>query len=95
MTPRERLVTVNEGAQQDEVIELLHQHRIERVLVVNDDFDTGREDDLYDFGLGVNYAFRWWMSVGARYNYLKRDSNLVVDGVQVNDYEENIIGLTL
>ena len=38
MTPRERLVTVNEGAQQDEVIELLHQHRIERVLVVNDDF---------------------------------------------------------
>jgi IMP dehydrogenase len=36
MTPRENLVTVNEGADKDEVIELLHKHRLERVLVVND-----------------------------------------------------------
>jgi len=36
MTPRENLVTVNEGASKDEVIELLHKHRLERVLVVND-----------------------------------------------------------
>ncbi len=39
MTPRERLVTVSEGVEQQEVIELLHHHRIERVLVVNDDFE--------------------------------------------------------
>ena len=38
MTPKERLVTVAEGAGKKEVIALLHKHRIERVLVVNDDF---------------------------------------------------------
>ena len=36
MTTRDNLVTVGEGADKSEVIELLHQHRIERVLVVND-----------------------------------------------------------
>jgi len=39
MTPKEKLVTVNEGASADEVRALLHRHRIEKVLVVNDDFD--------------------------------------------------------
>ncbi len=39
MTPKERLVTVKEGAQRKEVIALLHKHRIEKVLVVNDDFE--------------------------------------------------------
>jgi IMP dehydrogenase len=39
MTPRERLVTVKEGAATDEVKELLHRYRIEKVLVVNDRFD--------------------------------------------------------
>lgn len=39
MTPRERLVTVREGADQDEVINLLHAHRIERVLVVNENYE--------------------------------------------------------
>ena len=38
MTPKDRLVTVSEGAGKDEVIALLHKYRIERVLVVNDDF---------------------------------------------------------
>ncbi len=35
MTPRERLVTVGEGAAKDEVLDLLHKHRIERLLVVD------------------------------------------------------------
>jgi IMP dehydrogenase len=39
MTPRERLVTVPEDAPREEVIRLLHQHRIEKVLVVNDRFE--------------------------------------------------------
>lgn len=39
MTPRSRLVTVGEDADQTEVIELLHHHRIEKVLVVNDKFE--------------------------------------------------------
>ena len=36
MTPREQLVTVKEGASSDEVQRLLHQHRIEKILVVDD-----------------------------------------------------------
>ena len=39
MTPRERLVTVGEGAGTEEIISLLHRHRIEKVLVVNDRFE--------------------------------------------------------
>lgn len=38
MTPKDRLVTVGEGADREEVKRLLHEHRIEKVLVVNDDF---------------------------------------------------------
>jgi len=38
MTKREKLVTVKEGASDDEVLGLLHRHRIEKVLVVNDEF---------------------------------------------------------
>ncbi len=36
MTPRENLVTVGEGADKDEVLDLLHKHRLERVLVVSE-----------------------------------------------------------
>jgi IMP dehydrogenase len=39
MTPRERLVTVREGASLDEAKALMHRHRLERVLVVNDAFE--------------------------------------------------------
>ncbi len=38
MTPKERLVTVREGASKEEVQGLLHKHRIEKVLVINEDF---------------------------------------------------------
>lgn len=38
MTPKERLVTVQEGASRDEVIDLLHKHRIEKILVINKQF---------------------------------------------------------
>ncbi|QEI06312.1 IMP dehydrogenase [Pigmentiphaga aceris] len=39
MTPRERLITVREGASLDEAQALMHKHRLERVLVVNDTFE--------------------------------------------------------
>ncbi|QMU62724.1 MAG: IMP dehydrogenase [Gammaproteobacteria bacterium] len=39
MTPQDRLVTVKEGASKGEIKKLLHEHRIEKVLVVNDDFE--------------------------------------------------------
>jgi IMP dehydrogenase len=35
MTPQERLVTVREDAPKDEVLALLHKHRIEKLLVIN------------------------------------------------------------
>jgi len=35
MTPRDRLVTVQEGASKEEVMKLLHQHRLERLLVID------------------------------------------------------------
>jgi len=39
MTPRERLVTVREGATREEAMALMHEHRLERVLVVNKRFE--------------------------------------------------------
>jgi IMP dehydrogenase len=39
MTPKEQLVTVKEGAGADEVRALLHKHRIEKVMVINDAFE--------------------------------------------------------
>jgi len=39
MTAKQDLITVREDASQDEVLDLLHTHRIEKVLVVNDRFD--------------------------------------------------------
>lgn len=39
MTPKQKLVTVKEGADRDEILYLLHENRIEKVLVVDDDFN--------------------------------------------------------
>ena len=39
MTPKERLITVREGASREEIATLLHRHRIEKVLVINDRFE--------------------------------------------------------
>ena len=39
MTPRERLVTVREGATLEEAKALMHKHRLERVLVINGDHE--------------------------------------------------------
>lgn len=39
MTPKERLVTVKEGASREQIRSLLHKHRIEKLLVINDSFE--------------------------------------------------------
>ena len=49
MTPKEKLVTVKEGAGSAEVQGLLHQHRIEKILVVNDAFDLTGMITVKDF----------------------------------------------
>jgi IMP dehydrogenase len=38
MTPQRKLVTVREGASREDAIKLMHQHRLERVLVVDEEF---------------------------------------------------------
>ncbi len=38
MTPRKKLVTVKEGASKEEIMALLHKHRLERLVVIDDDF---------------------------------------------------------
>lgn len=39
MTPRDRLITVKEGASREEAMTLMHKYRLERVLVINNDFE--------------------------------------------------------
>ena len=39
MTPKDQLVTVREGAAEGEILELLHRHRIEKILVTNERFE--------------------------------------------------------
>ncbi|MCE9786499.1 IMP dehydrogenase [Shewanella chilikensis] len=49
MTPKERLVTVPEGTKLDEVQKLMHSNRIEKVLVVNDEFQLKGLITVKDF----------------------------------------------
>lgn len=39
MTPKDHLITVKEGAERSHVLELFRQHRIEKILIVNDQFE--------------------------------------------------------
>ena len=55
MTPRERLVTVREGAGMEEVKRLLHKHRVEKVLVVDDDFKLRGMITLKDISKAQTY----------------------------------------
>jgi IMP dehydrogenase len=49
MTPQERLITVRENAPKEEVLSLLHKHRIEKVLVVNGSGDLAGMITVKDF----------------------------------------------
>jgi len=49
MTPQDRLVTVRENAPKEEVLILLHRHRIEKVLVVDDEFNLKGMITVKDF----------------------------------------------
>ncbi len=55
MTPKERLVTVKEGERRDKVLQLLHKHRIEKVLVVNDDFQLRGMITVKDIQKSTDY----------------------------------------
>ena len=49
MTPQERLITVRENASKEDVLLLLHKHRIEKVLVVGKDFELRGMITVKDF----------------------------------------------
>jgi IMP dehydrogenase len=55
MTPQERLVTVKEGASREEVLALLHKHRIEKVLVINGGFELRGMITVKDIQKSTDY----------------------------------------
>ena len=57
MTPESRLVTVREGADKKEVLELLHKHRIEKVLVVAENFQLRGMITAKDFQKAKDYPY--------------------------------------
>lgn len=92
MTPKDKLVTVKEGASADEVRSLLHKHRIEKVLVVNDDFELRGLITVKDINKAETYPnackeddgrLRVGASVGTSPDTDERVAQLVSAGVDV------------
>ncbi len=92
MTPQDRLVTVAEGAGEEEVLGLLHQHRIEKVLVVGDDFELRGMITAKDFQKAKDFprackddsgALRVGAAVGTGKDTDDRVDALVAAGVDV------------
>ncbi len=92
MTPRERLVTVCEGAADDEVLSLLHKHRIEKVLVVTEDFELRGMITAKDFQKATDFpracrddrgALRVGAAVGTGHDTDERIEALVKAGVDI------------
>ena len=92
MTPRDRLVTVREGAAKDEVLQLLHKHRIEKVLIVDKDFRLKGMITAKDFQKATDFprackdergALRVAAAVGTSADTDERVAALVAAGVDV------------
>ncbi len=92
MTPQDKLVTVREGADEEEVLSLLHQHRIEKVLVVGDNFELKGMITAKDFQKAKDFplackdssgALRVGAAVGTGYDTDDRVEALVAAGVDV------------
>lgn len=54
MTPKQRLITVKANADSEEILGLMHQHRIEKILVVDDQFHLRGMITLKDFTKAEN-----------------------------------------
>jgi len=92
MTPKDRLVTVREGADKDEVLGLLHKHRIEKVLVVDKAFKLRGMITVKDIQKAHDYplackdargALRVGAAVGTGGDTEERVSLLVEAGIDV------------
>jgi len=92
MTPKERLVTVKEGADEEEVLSLLHKYRIEKVLVVDDNFELRGMITAKDFQKAMDFpnackdssgALRVGAAVGTGHDTDDRVDALVEAGVDL------------
>ena len=92
MTPKDKLVTVKEGAEREEILHLLHQHRIEKVLVTNDNFqlrglitvkDIQKATDKPDACKDEHGRLRVGAAVGTGPETMERVAALVEAGVDV------------
>ncbi len=92
MTPKDRLVTVREGADRSKVIALLHTHRIEKALVVNGDFELRGLITVKDIQKARDYPtacrdeqerLRCGAAVGVGAGTEERVEALVAEGVDV------------
>jgi IMP dehydrogenase len=92
MTPREQLVTVQEGASKEEVQDLLHKHRIEKVLVINGDSeltglitvkDIQKAKDFPRASKDINGRLRVGAAVGTTQDTLERVAALAEVHVDV------------
>jgi IMP dehydrogenase len=92
MTPRERLVTVRENSPKEEVLGLLHKHRIEKVLVVGDDYELKGMITVKDFQKATEFprackdergALRVGAAIGTSADTLERAAALREAGVDV------------
>ncbi len=92
MTPQDRLITVREGADEEEVLSLLHQHRIEKVLIVGGDFELKGMITAKDFQKAKDYprackddsgALRVGAAVGTGFDSDDRVDALVEAGADV------------
>jgi IMP dehydrogenase len=92
MTPQERLVTVPENADKQAVLGLLHKHRIEKVLVVNEQFalrglitvkDIQKADEFPNACKDADERLRVGAAVGTGPGTYERVEALVAAGVDV------------
>lgn len=92
MTPRERLVTVRDGATIEEGKALMHKHKLERVLVVNEKFelrglmtvkDITKQTDFPNAARDDHGKLRVGAAVGVAEGTEERVELLVAAGVDV------------
>jgi len=57
---------------------------------VEDDYNTSREDRFFDYGLGLDYAWRSYLSIGLFYNEAERRSTL--DNIE---FDQRFYGIRL
>jgi IMP dehydrogenase len=92
MTPQRRLITVREGASREEAKELMHRHRLERVLVIDEEFhlkglvtvkDITKEFEHPDAAKDAHGKLRVGAAVGVGEGTEERIAALVEAGADV------------